>query len=312
MAEVLSSAGYATAFYGKWHLGDIEQSYPHNQGFDETLFTPYNQVTSIQNQIGEGANAVLGMREEMLPPDPYKLDNTVLPHGWVQVIEGKKGKPGREWDTTDLETFNKVDPESHKRSLAFIRKNAAVKKPFYVAYWPNMTAFIPNPKKVTESRSLYSDGFTLNVDAFIGQVMDQLHALGIAENTLVVTMADNGPMAHNPPPGLGMTETIFRGGKGDFLEGGVRVPAFAWWPGVIEPEQIIGDMIHETDLFTTFARLAGATRNIPTRPDSRRHRSDGAAAQRRYARAPRLGIHIRGSEPGRRGERKLQEARDIV
>jgi hypothetical protein len=76
-------------------------------------------------------------------------------------------------------------------------------------------------------------------------------------------MADNGPMTHNPPPGLGMAETIFRGGKGDFLEGGVRVPAQAWWPGTIKPGQIVGDIIHETDLFTTFARLAGADQHIP-------------------------------------------------
>jgi arylsulfatase len=69
-------------------------------------------------------------------------------------------------------------------------------------------------------------------------------------------------MAHNPPPGLGMTETLFRGGKGDFLEGGVRVPAFAWWPGTIEKGQIVGDIIHETDLFTTFARLGGAKDGI--------------------------------------------------
>ena len=101
--------------------------------------------------------------------------------GWVQVIEGKKGEQGKEWGTTDLETFKKVDPESHKRTLAFIRKNAEAKKPFYVAYWPNMTAFIPDPEKVTESRSLYSDGFTRYVDTFIGQVMDQLNELGIAE-----------------------------------------------------------------------------------------------------------------------------------
>jgi arylsulfatase len=71
-------------------------------------------------------------------------------------------------------------------------------------------------------------------------------------------------MAHNPPPGGGFAETIFRGGKGDFLEGGVRVPAQAWWPGVIEPGQIVGDIIHETDLFTTFARLAGAMEHVPT------------------------------------------------
>jgi arylsulfatase len=264
MAEVLSEAGYATAFCGKWHLGDIEESYPHNQGFDEALFTPYNQVTSIQNQIGEGANAVLGLMEGMLPPDPYKLDDTLLPTGWVQVIEGRKGEQGREWGNPDHETYLKVDPECHERMLAFIAKNAEAKKPFFTAYWPNMTSFIPGPRKITVARGLYTDGFTVNVDAFIGKVMDELHRLGIAENTILVALADNGPMAHNPPPGLGMTEIIFRGGKGDFLEGGVRVPGFAWWPGTIEPGQIVGDIIHETDLYTTFARLAGATRNIPT------------------------------------------------
>jgi arylsulfatase len=57
---------------------------------------------------------------------------------------------------------------------------------------------------------------------------------------------------------------MYRGGKGDFLEGGVRVPAFAYWPGMIEPDQAVGDIVHVTDLFTTFARLSGATRHIPT------------------------------------------------
>ncbi len=92
--------------------------------------------------------------------------------------------------------------------------------------------------------------------------MEELKQLGIEGNTLVILMADNGPMTHNGPPG--MYETLYRGGKGDFLEGGVRVPALAWWPGVIAPGQIVGDIIHETDLFTTFARLGGATKNIPT------------------------------------------------
>jgi len=66
------------------------------------------------------------------------------------------------------------------------------------------------------------------------------------------------------PQGAGFAETIFRGGKGDFLEGGVRVVAQAWWPGMIEPGQIVGDIIHEVDLYTTFANIAGATEHIPT------------------------------------------------
>jgi arylsulfatase len=263
-AEVLSEAGYATAFYGKAHLGDIEQSYMFNQGFDEALFAIYNQVFSLWNEVGEAANAVLGLKKDMLVPDPYRIDERFVPKGFIGYLEGKKGEPGLEWRDTSKEAYDALDPETKVRALDFISRNAADNKPFYVAWWPQMTSFIPSPQKLTPARGLYSDAIQYNVDAFIGQLMDELEELGIAENTLLVAMADNGPMAHNPPPGLGMVETIFRGGKGDFLEGGVRVPAFAWWPGVIEPGQIVGDMIHEVDLFTTFARLGGALDAVPT------------------------------------------------
>jgi arylsulfatase len=263
IAEVLSEAGYATAFYGKGHLGDIEESYLNNQGFDEALFTPYNQALSLWNPIGEGANAVIGLMKNQLAEYPYELDNEFLPIGWVMILEGEKGKPVHEWGTPSHDDYLAMDPECEKRTLQFIRKNAEVKKPFFVCYWPQMTSFIANPQKKTFSRSLLAEGFS-NVDAFIGQVMDKLKELGIDDNTLFVAMADNGPMVYNPPPGLGMTETMFTGGKGDHTEGAVRVPAFAWWPGVIEADQIVGDIIHVTDLYTTFARIGGATGNIPT------------------------------------------------
>ena len=264
IAEVLSKAGYATAFHGKWHLGDIEESYPHNQGFDEAFFTGYNQILSLNTRIAEGANASIGLYEDMLPPDPYKLDDTFVTKGWVQMAEGKKGEQARQWGDNSHENYMKIDPEAQKRTLEFIERNAKAGKPFYVANWPNLTSFIPNPKKCSTSRSILQDGLQCNIDPFIGNIMTKLKELGIAENTLVVAMADNGPMTHNPPPGLGMAETIFRGGKGDFLEGGVRVPAQAWWPSVIKPGQLVGDIIHETDLFTTFARVAGAMDYVPT------------------------------------------------
>ena len=264
MAEVLSKVGYATAFHGKWHLGDIEESYPHKQGFDEAFFTGYNQILSLNTRLAEGANASIGLFEDMLPPDPYKLDDTFITKGWVQMAEGTKGGATRQWGDNSHDNYLKIDPEAQRRTLDFIERNAKAGKPFYIANWPNLTSFIPNPKKTSQSRSILQDGLESNVDPFVGRVMAKLKDLGIAENTLVVCMADNGPMSHNPPPGLGMAETIYRGGKGDFTEGGVRVPAFAWWPGVIEPKQVVGDIIHETDLFTTFARLAGARKNIPT------------------------------------------------
>jgi len=304
MAEVLSEAGYATAFHGKWHLGDIEESYPHNQGFDEAFFTGYNQILSLNTRLAEGANASIGLYEDMLPPDPYKLDDTFVTKAWVQIAEGKKGEQARQWGDNSHDNYMKIDPEAQKRTLEFIERNAKAGKPFYVANWPNLTSFIPNPKKCSTSRSILQDGLQCNIDPFIGRIMDKLKELGIAENTLLVAMADNGPMSHNPPPGLGMAETIFRGGKGDFLEGGVRVPAQAWWPGVIESGQIVGDIIHETDLFTTFARLAGAMEHIPTDRvidgiDQTALLLNGDTHSRRdyvfiYA-GPRLGATVKGS-----------------
>jgi arylsulfatase len=125
-------------------------------------------------------------------------------------------------------------------------------------------SFIPQPQKSSLQRGLVGDAYHDFLDPAVGELTGLLRELGIAENTLVVVMADNGPMTHDPPPGLGMGEGIFRGGKGDFLEGGVRVSAAAWWPGMIDAGQVTGDIIHVTDLYTTFARLAGATEYIPT------------------------------------------------
>lgn len=263
MAEVLSKAGYATAFHGKWHLGDIEESYPHNQGFDEAFFTGYNQILSLNNVVAEQANASIGLHEEILPDNPYLLDDTFITKGWVQIAEGTKGGETRIWGDNTLDTYVKIDPEAQNRTIEFIERQAKADKPFYVAHYPNLTSFVPVAKKCSRSRSLLQDGLQCNIDPFMKRLNEKLQELGLAENTLIIAMADNGPMAHNPPPGLGMAETIFRGGKGDFLEGGVRVVAQAYWPGMIQPGEMPGDIIHEVDIFTTFASIAGATKHIP-------------------------------------------------
>ena len=265
IAEVLSEAGYATAHYGKGHLGDIEESYLFNQGFDEALFSPMNQIPSLYSHQGEAVNAILGMHPEIYPPDPYRLDDPgLVPAGWVMAIEGKKGEMGKEFCGTSNACYDEMDNESEKRTLAFIRKNAEAGKPFFVEYWPQWLNFLaPELPKLSLNGGKVAGAYA-RLDAFVGQVMAELKELGIAENTIFVAMADNGPMSHNPPPGWAMTEIMYRGGKGDFLEGGVRVPAIAWWPGIIEEGQLVGDIVHVTDLFTTFARLGGASKHIPT------------------------------------------------
>ena len=264
IAEVLSKAGYATAHFGKGHLGDIEESYPHNQGFDEALFTPMNQIVSAWNKLGDAVSAARGFARENYPPDPYQLDDPgLIPQGIVMAIEGRKGEPGKEWGLPTNEWYGRMDPECEDRVLDFVRRNANAKKPFFVQYWPNLLNLVKAyPKKKTQAGTMVSEEMQA-LDAFIGELTAELKSLGIAENTLVVAMADNGPMVHSPPPSFGMLSLMYRGGKGDFTEGGVRVPAFAQWPGVIEPGQEVGDIIHVTDLYTTFARIAGASQHIP-------------------------------------------------
>jgi len=224
-----------------------------------------NQITSLYSPMGNAVNAVLGFSPEIYPPDPYQLDRPgLVPEGWVQSIEGKKGEQGREWCGTSNECYEKVDTECEARIIDFIQRNAEAGKPFHAQYWPNFLNFLAPEMPKQSVAGLKVAGAFPKLDAFIGRLMDELKELGIAENTLVIAMADNGPMVHSPPPGWGMLPMLYRGGKGDFTEGGVRTPAFAWWPGVIEPGQVVGDIIHVTDLYTTFARLAGATEYIPT------------------------------------------------
>jgi arylsulfatase len=100
------------------------------------------------------------------------------------------------------------------------------------------------------------------LDGWIGGLFAEVDKLGVADNTLIVVMADNGSFRQYA--GLsGMSELVYRGGKADHLEGGVRVDAFVRWPGVIEAGSAAGDIIHVADLYTTFARIGQATEFIP-------------------------------------------------
>ena len=266
IGEVMSSAGYATAFYGKGHLGDIEESYMTNMGFDEALWAPYNQVPSMYVARGQlGPMFPTSVLPELYPDDPYDLDKGWRPDGYVWFLEGTKGGAVREWGTPPNEDdYYAFEAEAQKRVLNFIRKSAKADKPFFISYQPIAAHFLgtkPGDPKLTTSASILHEFFA-RFDLWLPKLLQELKDQGVEENTLVVLMADNGPMTHHGPPG--MVETLYRGGKGDAWEGAVRVPFLARWPSVIEPNQIVGDIVHITDLYTTFANLAGAKKHIPT------------------------------------------------
>jgi hypothetical protein len=118
MAEVLGQAGYATAFYGKSHLGDVESSYLTNQGYDEALWSPYNQVPSLYIPQLESAGAIRpgSLHPEILPNDPYDIDKGWRPRGYVWALEGVKDGLVSEWGTPpNLEDYIALDGECEKR-----------------------------------------------------------------------------------------------------------------------------------------------------------------------------------------------------
>lgn len=100
------------------------------------------------------------------------------------------------------------------------------------------------------------------LDEWIGVILDEVETLGLADNTLVVLMGDNGHFTKYAP-GSGFSPLVFRGGKADTSEGGVRVDAFARLPGMIEGDTVVSDIVHIADLFTSIARMADATDAIP-------------------------------------------------
>jgi arylsulfatase len=262
IAEVLSQAGYNTAFFGKAHQGDLEQSYMHNQGFDEAQFSLYNQFPPMfWHRDGEMAQTTIGYTPTMTEKK-YLVDQSFRPYGYIADIEGKKGENARETlPPTNIENYRATLKQHQEKALDYIKRKADDDKPFYMAYWPHVYDLVQKDMEITTSNSTpFAQNIEL-MDQYIGEILDELKARGISENTLIVCMADNGPMKEVPNA---MYQVVFNGGKGDYKEGGIRVAAFAQWDGMIEKGEVVGDMITVHDLFTTFARLGDGMKYIPT------------------------------------------------
>ncbi len=268
IAEVLKQAGYNTSHVGKWHQGDIEQSFPHNQGFDVAYFPIHQQVQlSLMTREANDANNMQGWHTSNQSSE-FGLDKLFRPYGLVTGVEAKAGgkarevdlKPGEEWTQAHYHAMN---VRYQRQVLEELRRLAAEDKPFFLQYWPLYPLNFVHDQKQNKTRNggFYAEKLQL-LDEWMGEVFAEVDKLGIADNTIVVFMADNG-IFRQYAGNSGLTELIYRGGKAEHLEGGVRVDAFVRWPGVIETGRAAGDIIHVSDLFTTFARLGQATQYIP-------------------------------------------------
>jgi arylsulfatase A-like enzyme len=270
IAEVLSKAGYNTAHIGKWHMGDIEEAYPHNQGFDFAAFPVHQQVQlAWMTADTDHANNMIGFMDSAYT-DPFAIDKHFKPFGLVTGVEARKGEDAREvgmeaGEQWSQAKYNEMNQRYQDQTLEQLRSLSQKDEPFILQYWP----MIPiNLVRSDREQFKTLNGGTMiesmqQLDGWVGEIMDELDTLGIADNTLVVLMGDNGPFLFGFQKTSGMNDMIYRGGKSDHLEGGVRVNAFARWPAAIKPDSLAGDMTHVSDLYTTFARLGGATEYIP-------------------------------------------------
>lgn len=270
IAELLSDAGYATHHIGKWHMGDIKEAYPTNQGFDFASFPMHNQVAySFLTRDAEIYGRTTSFTPTTVDPD-FGLDKTFRLYDWVTQVEGKKGGKVREWgikqgERPDIEFYQRVNQRFQEQALESLRTLAKGDKPFFLNYWPQIPVAVLNStdqsRCQTPNCGRWANAMQV-VDGYIGEVLDEIKKLGIEDSTIVVVMGDNGPMKQEIPAS-GYSEWLFRGTKGQALEGGHRVGAFIRWPGVIANGSLSGDMIFVSDLYTTFARIAGNAKGIP-------------------------------------------------
>jgi arylsulfatase A-like enzyme len=272
LAEILSASGYNTVHIGKWHMGDIMEAWPNHQGFDFAAFPIHQQgQLTIYNDDAADEEVSIGIGKNNYD-DRFTKDNWFRPDAshMATVVEGKRGEtvrevhmqPGERWNQ---KKYDEMNARFQRQALEHLRELAKQDEPFFLQYWPVVP--LSNPRTTVEKFTTPNGGTYVEsmkmLDGWVGEILDEVDRLGIAESTLVVLMGDNGHFTKYSP-GTGYTPMISRGGKGDATEGGVRVDAFARWPGMIEADSIVGDMVHVTDLFTSLARIGGALDRIPT------------------------------------------------
>ncbi len=205
-----------------------------------------------------GAAQTFTLDKSFVPDPSHMVTGVELRDGKLYEVDLK---PGEKWTQ---KKYREMNERYQKHDLEQIRKLAKQKKPFFLNYWPLFPLTFTRTD-VKEFKTL--NGGTIaesivEVDKWIGEIVDEVDKLGIAENTIIIVMGDNGPFMQYLGP-TGASDRIYRGGKADHLEGGVRVNAFVRWKGVIEPGTYAEDIVHVTDLFTTFARLANAMDRVP-------------------------------------------------
>lgn len=241
LAEVLKARGYQTVHIGKWHLGNAPRFHPNAQGFDESL--NMDGMLHLPEDHPDAVNARLDF-------DPIDHFLWASGHFVTSYNGGEKFAPGGYladyWTDESLKVI-----EANRNRPFFL----------YLAHWG-----VHSPLQATrEDYDAVGDiaphrvrvyaAMMRALDRSVGRIMAKLEAEGLAENTLVVISSDNGAPGY---VGIERVNAPFRGGKGTFFEGGIRVPLFARWPARIAPGTKVPLPVGQVDVMPTLAAVAGA------------------------------------------------------
>lgn len=240
LAEMLAGAGYRTAIFGKWHLGDHCPMRPQDQGFQEVL-------------VHRGGG--IGQTSDDPPGDHY-LDPTLLHNGTAVKQKGY---------VTDVLTDAAIDFIADKKAepffvyLAYNCPHDPLEAPeAYLARYRSRSLAAdqfpsvgyPLEGRVDEHAAAHVYAMVANIDDNIGRLLERLAQLNLAENTIVVFLTDNGPQQVRYNAG-------FRGRKKSVHEGGIRVPCFVRWPGRLEGNRSVREPAAHIDLAPTLVDACG-------------------------------------------------------
>jgi len=256
IADLLKPLGYATGQFGKNHLGDRNEYLPTVHGFDEFFGNLYHLNAEEEPELPD------------YPKDP-KFKEMFGPRGVLHCLASNKDDPtvqprwGRvgKQSVTDTGPLTKkrmetIDEEITAHALDWMEKQVKADKPFFL--WYNSTACHLRTHLAAKNRGKsgqddYSDRMVVH-DEQIGQMLDKLDELGVADNTIVMYSTDNGPENDTWPDAA---NTPFRSQKDTNWEGAWRVPCFIRWPGKIKPGTVFNGIVNHQDMLPTLLAAAG-------------------------------------------------------
>jgi arylsulfatase len=249
LPAVLQKMGYVTQGVGKWHMGENQGSLPQNVGYDD-----YRGFLSVSDMYTEWRDIYFNPEMALSPERFAMMEKSPFSHDDVHCTPDDK-TACKSVRLIDLNVIKDLDADWMNYSINFIKRMKGSKQPFFLYHGARGCHFDNYPSDdwagKSRSRTVYGDCM-VQMDHIIGQLVKTLEETGELDNTLVFLTSDNGPECEVPPHG----RTPFRGCKGSGWEGGVRVPTFAYWKGMIPARKSEG-IFDLADLFNTSISLAG-------------------------------------------------------